>query len=1122
MITVGRRYHRSVSLTLDWGRPAALRGYLVSPLVKASGERIMGELIEDGGNRAWSLIGPYGTGKSAFTLFLSTLLTEEGPAQETLLDRLQLPDDLREAFGQKYPKPWMPVLVVGERTPILQAVLKALYKTVVDARPSKRGKPPRIQRDLKRLLDQIEAGRAAVGSEILDLVDEVIAYFSSRFSGVLFVFDELGKFLEHAASSLTRTDIHFLQQLSERCSRSSEFPIAVLTVLHQSFSMYSEGLPDRERQEWEKVQGRFDEIPFIEPVDHLVSLAGSAIERDGSQSKLDGLHSKSLKKLAVQFPEARLDFLKALQLTSPLHPVVAALLGPVFRGALAQNERSLFAFLVSAEPGGFDAYLRDSEGTPTKLYSVSKFYEYISCVLAAGLGRRRHDRVLGMSERALAKLAHSESDQVSDVVKAIALLERFGEAAGLTANLSTISMCVGLTEPKTARHIRGLDRYIVHRQFSDTYHLWDGSDVDLEQELRAARQIVEKSGNIAAVLEKHVALRPVVAGRHFHHSGTMRCLEPRLVEETAFNGELHPQDSSNGLMVYVLPKSAKGAQELIERLEDATFRNETLPHPATVVAVTEDASRIREQALALLALDHALSTSKALKLDPVARRELELQLSEASNRLFSSLGTAFGWGSTRSNLHSAWFTRAEGRCSAPRRISQLASDVMDLVYRDAPKIRNELLNRSKLSSQAAKARRELVQAMIGSGTQEELGFQGNPPELSMYRSVLVKSGMHTPGKDVVWNRPSAEYGEVWDALLELLEERDEPMALNELYAHFSTPPYGIREGALPVLLVGQLLAQPERLTLFEDGSLVPMLELEVAERLLRRPKTFAIRAFAVTDGRERVLKAIMAKIPSKKSPEPTVLNATKSLLKLIRHVPEYSRVTNEISREAKGVRTAILTARDPHQLLFERLPGELKLKGSVEEDPDRYVSALVFALQEVLNAEEALLSRLHGKILGAFDAADQEEMVARCKGLPDAGLASLVAGFRLRAQEEMERDEWVYAIATFLVHRPPDKWRDSDESVFELKLKEVAALVRRYERIVGLGDGVPKLYLSIMATDGSERSDFALLRDSDEGKTHELATAFSNIVAEGGFSRDQVLRAVATMVSDSEGESQNA
>ena len=44
---------------------------------------------------------------------------------------------------------------------------------------------------------------------------------------------------------------------------------------------------------------------------------------------------------------------------APLHPSVALVLGRLFRSRLAQNERSLFAFLSSSEPFGLQDFLRE-------------------------------------------------------------------------------------------------------------------------------------------------------------------------------------------------------------------------------------------------------------------------------------------------------------------------------------------------------------------------------------------------------------------------------------------------------------------------------------------------------------------------------------------------------------------------------------------------------------------------------------------------------------------------------------------------------------------------------------------------------------------------------------------
>jgi hypothetical protein len=396
-----------------------------------------------------------------------------------------------------------------------------------------------------------------------------------------------------------------------------------------------------------------------------------------------------------------------------------------------------------------------------------------------------------------------------------------------------------------------------------------------------------------------------------------------------------------------------------------------------------------------------------------------------------------------------------------------------------------------------------------------LGFEGHPPSLAMYLSVVKQSGMHDPGSATSWTKPAGKLGALWDDTLEYLEQLDEPLAVDELYRFFASPPYGVREAVMPVVLVGQLLAQHDRLTLFEEGSLVPILDVDIAARLLTRPKTFTIRAFASSDGREKVLKAILEKLDPKRACDPTLINATKALLKVVRRLSDYAKGTNSISREAKGVRTAILSARDPYDLIYNRLPRELNFDGDIEADARGYVTSLVAALEELNGVEGRLLQRLFSKILLVFGAADQAEVVARCADLPEGGMSSLVTGFRLRAQEGAPQDEWVFSIATFLVHRPPDKWRDSDEAVFDLKIRETARLFRRYEQ-VALRDwsgGIRKMYLSVLDNDGSERADVIILRDEEAAGAEKLARSIEDLVAREGCSRDQMLRAVAQLLS---------
>lgn len=46
--------------------------------------------------------------------------------------------------------------------------------------------------------------------------------------------------------------------------------VILLTTLHQNFNSYAHTLTEVQRQEWNKVKGRFQEIVFNEPVEQLL------------------------------------------------------------------------------------------------------------------------------------------------------------------------------------------------------------------------------------------------------------------------------------------------------------------------------------------------------------------------------------------------------------------------------------------------------------------------------------------------------------------------------------------------------------------------------------------------------------------------------------------------------------------------------------------------------------------------------------------------------------------------------------------------------------------------------------------------------------------------------------
>jgi len=70
---VGARFHRSVNIGRDHGEPSAFKDYILTPSILSTLERFSRSLSLRSTNRAWTITGPYGSGKSAMVLFLAEL-----------------------------------------------------------------------------------------------------------------------------------------------------------------------------------------------------------------------------------------------------------------------------------------------------------------------------------------------------------------------------------------------------------------------------------------------------------------------------------------------------------------------------------------------------------------------------------------------------------------------------------------------------------------------------------------------------------------------------------------------------------------------------------------------------------------------------------------------------------------------------------------------------------------------------------------------------------------------------------------------------------------------------------------------------------------------------------------
>jgi hypothetical protein len=295
LVSIRARFGRSVALSRDAGRTDALDGYILTPTGRDVLRRLADALAGATPTRAWSLTGPYGSGKSAFALFTAQLLAGGDWVRQQARKFLATADaELWERFfGAAGPLPkkghLCPVLVTGSRQPIANALATRLalaLRTVLG-----RGRPPQIVDRLERLADEPGCSGAAV-VELFEHANEYLERFGSEAAGIFLIIDELGKFLEYGASSPEQGDVFILQELAESATRSKR-PFLFLTILHQALDRYADHMSAGRRAEWAKIQGRFEDVAFEQRNDQVLRLLSQAICHAGPDTELKTLRKQA-------------------------------------------------------------------------------------------------------------------------------------------------------------------------------------------------------------------------------------------------------------------------------------------------------------------------------------------------------------------------------------------------------------------------------------------------------------------------------------------------------------------------------------------------------------------------------------------------------------------------------------------------------------------------------------------------------------------------------------------------------------------------------------------------------------------------------------------------------------
>ncbi|MGQ9869565.1 hypothetical protein, partial [Leptodesmis sp.] len=979
-----RRYYRSVNLQRDLDRPEAVLGYVPTERSAIALRRILAAIGNPNAHRAWTLTGGYGTGKSAFAHYLAALCApEKSPVAEAawaIAESVFSTNSIEErSVVTNIPKSGLlRAVAVAQREPLSQTIVRALSYGF--DRFWQKEQKPEFWIDLNEWRFQAEEGNCQVtNQQVLKLLQAIVQAVKTD---VLLIIDELGKNLEYAAHHQGSQDLYLLQQIAE-LKLEGNYQVHLLGILHQSFTGYGDRLSTIEQSEWVKIHGRFTDIVLTESPSQMIRLIGQTIDQSNadpdclkfrSSIHLQAKHwFNTLKDVLSDFAKYEISA-KMLEDAYPLHPLTALAL-PMFCVRYAQNDRSLFTFLTSDEPHSFSQFLKSTpiqgDQIPTlKLYQLYDYFVESITGLASRIHLQRWVEVQGLIQDA--------RDQGQDLLKAlktIGILNLVTSTGKLraTPELVALALCDSPTDTKERQHWQEIIKVlkqknlITHRSIQDELRIWQGSDFDIEAAINT--QIEQLRTSLADLLTATYPLQPVIAQRHYMTTGNLRYFEQRYVD--------------NRIDLQTLTCKINGSDGLIAYWLDATFPGSVPSHTSDnkplIVITVDDLDLLRMRGEDFWALKQIWQNSPELQTDGVAKREVRQRLFEAERLLNETIACLFNWTAQKK---ACWIEGQLTAIKSSRGFQSALSDLCDRTYSKGVVLDNELINRRELTCQGAKARRELIEAMLKHADQPRLGLEGYGPEVAMYGSVLEATKIHRQ-EDGVWGfyPPLLDTGlaTVWQAIARFcLESTEQPRSIAQLYQQLADPPYGVKPGVIPVLLVSVLLHYIDEVSIYKDGTFIPVLGAEHFELLVKDPARFAVKHIAVIGLRSQVfreLEAILRISSQKNTRNFTILSVVKPLVQFVRKLPTYTLKTKRISTSAQAVIQTILQTQEPDNLLFLALPqscGLEPIQSTSDTDSADAATArffreqLVQILQEIHYAYDVLLQDCEALLYNVF------------------------------------------------------------------------------------------------------------------------------------------------------------
>ncbi len=908
-ITLNNKFNKSTNIVYD---KEDCENYIIT----TSAKNTLQVLFKLDYHNSISIIGPFGSGKSSLLLYINTLLADTKNSQKCMASLEKTDLKLYEKFKIfNESKKFLRIKIVGEHI----SFKEQFKSTILNIK------------ELKQTIKYLKENNFYQLSKVLNLIN--IDLETTEFTDILFSVDEFGKFIEFSFDNIDSNDIFELQTLSEFVNKQNNYKLIV--SLHKVFNEYTQGSSSSiTYSDWDKIQGRFENIVFKDDYYEMLNLFKETISHNESKLIND---TKKLIDLICD-DESFKNNIKSENLNElfkqiiPIHPYSVLVIAEMF-SKYFQNQRSIYSFIFSSEPSAFQEFL-DKEQKRPELYTLANLYDYISYLLKVYSIQLPDDEIWYLSDQRIKDQRIKDQIQI-DIIKTISLIHTFKLVNTILPNKEhiTLSLIDRYSKGEILKSLTYLEEsnILVYQEQTKSFSLLEDSNIDINKELK---NLLTSNFNFdhELKLNEFITDKFVVAKRYFAEYGSKREFEKRYISKN----------------IKELDKPYKIF--FIESIDDENVKKSISNNIKSVFIPLDNISKLHELIEKIEALNIILDNFKS-KISIETNEIIQNMIADAKQTLENTFNSSF------EKSHIYFDNKKEKYTS--RNLQNILSKIAQTNFDKCPILNNYTLNHTVANKGTnTTAIKLLFDRLLNNSHEENLGFDPKkyPAEKALYLSVIKPSGIHT---NLRLTKPTDKlnFEYIWDQITNFLNKRKQVV---DLIDELSNEPFGLNRSSALFMISLFIIVNKDNINLFRDNTYKYELAIDLIMNMWKVPEKYELQFIKLSSKEKALFKAyiqIATDITDFEYSKDKVVAIIRTLYNKFTALPEFAQKTQKISDEAKALRSALKSTKEPNEAFFKMFPKALGYDNIEKIDIDEFISKFKNAFNQIaLSYKKELIS----------------------------------------------------------------------------------------------------------------------------------------------------------------------